>query len=102
MDHPKDFEITTRRANWDTTQKISKRNEACFINDYIVYLNGFNYTIGQVNEFIAFNEVISSDESNKWIVVDKKNELESTQHNQVCELVCLPEGVKPISCKCVY
>jgi len=50
---------------------------------------------------INFCEAMESSNSQKWIGA-MEEEIKSMRDNDVWDLVELPEGVKPIGCKCIF
>uniref|UniRef100_A0A2N9I4J9 Integrase catalytic domain-containing protein n=1 Tax=Fagus sylvatica TaxID=28930 RepID=A0A2N9I4J9_FAGSY len=70
-------------------------------NDYVVYLGECDFDIGKVVDPISFDQAIDGPQSSKWVEA-MEDEMLSMKHNDVWELVELPNGFKPIGCKWVY
>jgi hypothetical protein len=61
--------------------------------------NDFN--VGHNFDPVSFNQVLASPESSKWLEVIEDN-MQSTKHNGVWELVEIPSHAKLIDCKWVF
>jgi hypothetical protein len=59
------------------------------------------YDIGKVDNPNSFREVVSCENSAKWVET-MEEELKSMSSNDVWDLVDIPNGVKPVGCKWVY
>ena len=70
-------------------------------NDYILYLQEFDYNIGAENDPETFSQAMSSKESNSWYNA-MKEEMNSMTFNRVWDLVEFPNGVKAVGCKWVF
>ena len=70
-------------------------------NDYVVYLGECDFDIGKVVDPISFDQAVDGPQSSKWVEA-MEDEMLSMKHNDVWELVELPNGFKPIGCKWVY
>ena len=57
--------------------------------------------MGEEGEPKNYSEVISSDDSTKWIIA-MQEEVESLLKNETWELVKLPEGKRVINCKWIF
>jgi len=86
-------EIVLRRFHKDRKSTIS--------NDYVVYLQELENDLSIDNDPISFSEAINGDNSDKWLDA-MKDELQSMTHNDVWDLVELPEGCKRVGCKWVF
>ena len=67
----------------------------------IVYALTIAQEMGEDGEPKSYSEVISSDDSTKWIVA-MQEEVESLLKNETLELMKLPEGKRVISCKWIF
>jgi len=71
-------------------------------NDYIIFLQEHEDGVGLTKDDpINFCQAMSNSNSQKWIDA-MKDEMKSMKDNEVWDLVELPEGVKPISCKWIF
>jgi len=86
-------EIVLRRSHRDRKFAIS--------NDYVVNLQESENDLGIDNGPISFSKAINGDNSYKWLDA-MKDELKSMAHNDVWDLVELPEGCKRVGCKWVF
>jgi len=86
-------EIVLKRSHRDRKSAIS--------NDYVVYLQESENDLSIDNDPISFLEAINGDNSDKWLDA-MKDELKSIAHNDVRDLVELPEGCKRLGCKWVF
>ena len=69
-------------------------------DDYIVYLQDYEFDVSNSSEPVTFQEVMNSPQSEPWMDA-MRDELSSMSQNEVWELVELPKGCKPIECKWV-
>ena len=67
----------------------------------MVYLQESENDLSIDNDPISFSEAINGDNSDKWLDA-MKDELKSMAHNDVWDLVELPEGCKRVGCKWVF
>ena len=67
----------------------------------MVYLQKSEFDLRFDNDPVLFSHAINNDNSDKWINA-MKDELKSMEHNEVWDLVELPEGSKRIDCKWVF
>jgi len=67
----------------------------------VVYLQELENDLSIDNDPISFSEAINGDNSDKWLDA-MKDELQSMTHNDVWDLVELPEGCKRVGCKWVF
>ena len=67
----------------------------------MVYLQESKFDLGIDNDPVSFSQAISNDNSDKWIDAIK-DELKSMEHNEVWDLVELPECSKRVRCKWVF
>ena len=79
---------------------IRQRRSAIF-DDYVVYLQELKFDLGIDNDPVSFSHAIESDSSIKWLDT-MEEELKSMDHNEVWDLVELPEGCKRVGCKWVF
>lgn len=70
-------------------------------DDYYTFLGEKDSNIGCFPDPENYSEAICSDLSDKWIEA-MNDEIISMNHNNVWELVELPNGYKPIGCKWVF
>lgn len=63
-------------------------------------MNESDHNIRQANDSVTCDEAIIRKESDKWIIA-MEDELKSMRHNEVWELVDLPENFEPIECRWV-
>ena len=66
--------------------------------DYIVYLQGPEYDVGDVSDLTTYKEAIVSPQSNFWINA-MKYEMTSMSRNKVWSSVDLANGCRPIGCQ---
>ena len=87
-------EVSLRRSVRERISAIS--------NDYIIFLQEHKDDVGLIEDDpINFCQAMRSSNSQKWIDT-MKDEMKSMKDNEVLDLVELPEGVKPIGCKCIF
>jgi len=86
-------EIVLRRSHRDRKSAI--------LNDYVVYLQESENDLSIDNDPVSFSEAINGDNSDKWLEA-MKYELKSMAHNDVWDLLELPEGCKRVECKWVF
>jgi len=67
----------------------------------VVYLQESENDLSIDNDPISFSEAINGDNSDKWLDA-MKDELKSMAHNDVWDIVELPEGCKRVGCKWVF
>ena len=71
-------------------------------DEYLVYLQEHEDGISLTKDYsINFCQAMKSSNSQKWIGA-MEEEIKSMRDNDVCDLVELPEGVKPIGCKWIF
>jgi transposase InsO family protein len=70
-------------------------------DDYVVYLQEFDFDIGTCKDPVSFSQAIESNDSAKWINA-MNDELKSMDQNEVWDLVELPEGYKKVGCQWVF
>nr|KYP35264.1 Retrovirus-related Pol polyprotein from transposon TNT 1-94 [Cajanus cajan] len=92
VEHP--HEITLRRSQREKRPAIS--------NDYMVYLHELEIDSSiNENDPVSFSQAVSCDNFEKWLN-SMKEELKSTEQNDVWDLVELPEDCKRVGCKWVF
>ena len=67
----------------------------------MVYLQETENELSIDNDPISFSDSINDDNSDKWLDA-MKDELKSMAHNDVWDLIELPEGCKRVGCKWVF
>ena len=67
-------------------------------DDYIVYLQEYEYDVGDVSDPTTYKEAIFSPQSNFWIDA-MKDEMTSMSHNKVWNLLDFPDGCRHIGYK---
>ena len=82
-------------------RRLIRERRSAIVHDYVVYLQEHEFDIGLEDDPKSLNEAKLSIHSTKWSNV-LKNELQSMKDNDVWDLVELPKGKKPISCKWVF
>jgi len=87
-------EVALRRSQGERRPAIS--------NDYVVYLHETETDLSiNDNDPISFSPAVSCDNSEKWLNV-MKEEINSMEHNEVCDLIQLPKGCKRVGCKWIF
>ena len=64
----------------------------------MVYLQESDYDIGMDNDPVSYQQAIESNDSSNWIAA-MKEEMKSMEHNEVWDLIELPNGCKKVGCK---
>ena len=84
------------------SRRSTREKRSALPDDYIVFLQEHEFDIGVVEDDpINFRQALESSKSQEWI--DAMNEeIKSMKHNDVWDLIPLPEGVKPIGCKWIF
>ena len=67
----------------------------------MVYLQESENDLSIDNDPVSFSDAINDDNSNKWLNA-MKDEFKSMAHNDVWNLIELPEGCKRVRCKWQY
>jgi hypothetical protein len=82
-------------------RSIRERKNVIF-NDYIVFLQENKFNIGIMKDDpLTLHQAIDCVNSHKWTKA-MDEEIKSMYDNKVWDIVSLPEGVKPISCKWIF
>ena len=72
------------------------------MDDYIVFLQEHEVDIGMVEDDpINFHQAMKNSNAKKWIYA-MNEEINFIKDNDVWDLVPLPKGEKPISCKWIF
>ena len=79
-------------------RRSTRERRLAIANDYIVYLQEYEFNIGLEDDPTSLNEAKLNIYSTKWSNA-MKDELKSIKDNDVWDLVELSKGKKPISCK---
>jgi hypothetical protein len=80
-------------------RQSTRERRSAISNDYIVFLQENEFNIGMMEDDpVTLRQVLESVNSHKWTKV-MDEEIKSMYDNNVWDIVPLPEGVKPISCK---
>ena len=82
-------------------RRFERARRPIISDDYIIYLQEYEYDVGDVSELTTYKEAIVSPLSNFWIDA-MKDEMTSMLQNKVWSLVDFPDGCKPIRCKWVF
>lgn len=85
-------------AQDNSLRRSQRERRLAIATDYQVYLGEADYDIGQSEDPVTYNQAINSSESEKWPNT-MKDEIKSMYDNDVWDIVELPSGNKPISCK---
>ena len=95
--------MQTQQPSEDMTLRKSTRERRNAIpNDFVVFLQEHEIDIGVVeDDLINFHQAKESSNSQKWIHA-MNDEMKFMKDNNVWDLVELPEGAKPISCKWIF
>ena len=93
-------EVIMNESIIDESQEVALRRSA-ISDDYVVYLQESKFDLGIDNDPVSFSHAIKSDSSIKWLDT-MEEELKSMDHNEVWDLVELPEGCKRVGCKWVF
>ncbi|GMI64951.1 hypothetical protein HRI_000164400 [Hibiscus trionum] len=81
-----------------TLRRSARERKSAISSDYFMYLQEFDYNVGDENDPESFSQAMSCNESTLWYDV-MKDEMNSMKRNEVWDLVPLPDGVKAIGCK---
>jgi transposase InsO family protein len=92
---------TFQEYDGTTSRRSIRPKRSAILNDYVVYLQEYNYNVGAKNDPESFSQAMSCKETELWYNV-MKEEMNSMKINQVWDLVELPNGVKAIGCKWVF
>ncbi|XP_022846239.1 uncharacterized protein LOC111368978 [Olea europaea var. sylvestris] len=85
-----------------TLKRSQRQRRPAISDDYVVYLQGSEFDLGIVDDDpVSFSQAIESANSDKWLDA-MKDELKSMEHNEVWDLVELPESCKRVGCKWVF
>ena len=79
-------------------RRSTKERRSVIANDYIAYLQEYEFDIRLEDDPTSLNETKLSIHSTKWSNA-MKDELKSIKDNDIWDLVELPEGKKPIGYK---
>lgn len=105
-DSPHHEDIPIDDVNVEPPQPVALRRSqrerrSAITDDYVVYLQESDFDIGIQNDPVSYSQAINSKDSDKWI--DAMNEeLKSMDHNDVWDLVELPNDSKKVGCKWVF
>ena len=99
-------EIVINEPGVDESQPIALRRSqrekrSTILNDYVVYLHESESDLGIENDPVTFSQAMNDVNSDKWLEA-MKDELKSMVHNEVWDLVELPEGHQKVGCKWVF
>ncbi|RVW60458.1 Retrovirus-related Pol polyprotein from transposon TNT 1-94 [Vitis vinifera] len=84
-----------------TLRRSQREHRPVISDDYVVYLQEFDYDIGTSKDSVSFSQAIGCSDFDKWI--DAMNdELKLIDQNKVWELVELTERYKVVGCKWVF
>jgi len=87
-------EVSLRRSTRERRSVIS--------GEYLMYLQEHEDDISLTEDDSSnFCQAMKSSNSQKWICV-MEEEIKSMRDNDVCDIVELPESVKPIGCKWIF
>jgi len=92
---------TSQEYDGTTLRRSIRPKRSAIPNDYVVYLQEYNYNVGAENDPESFSQAMSYKETELWYNA-MKEEMNSMKSNQVWDLVELPNGVKSIGCKWVF
>ena len=83
-------------------KRSTRERRSAVPDDYIVLLQEHEVDISMMeDDLINFHQAMESSNSQKWIDAMNK-EMKFVKDNDVQDLVPLPEGAKPISCKWIF
>ena len=95
-------QVQTQQPQVAATRKSSRQRKSAISDDYYVFLQEVEDTSEtSKDDPITFEEATSGPDSQKWIKAIG-DELQSMKDNGVWDLVPMPEGVRPVSCKWVF
>ena len=99
-------EIVINESRVDESHSIALRRSqqekrSAIPNDYMVYLHESESDLGIENDPVTFSQAMNDVNSDKWLEA-MKDELKSMVHNEVWDLVELPEGHRKVGCKWVF
>jgi len=92
---------TSQEYDGTTLRRSIRPKRSAIPNDYVVYLQEYDYNVGAENDPESFLQAMSCKETELWYNA-MKEEMNSMKSNQVWDLVELPNGVKAIGCKWVF
>ncbi|GKB96449.1 putative zinc finger, CCHC-type containing protein [Tanacetum coccineum] len=109
QDHPNNveenepnLEINVEPQETQQPLHMSQQNrQSTNFDNYYTYLNEVDFDVGKCNDPKSFEDAITCDQSTHWREAIE-DELNSISKNNICELVELPKGAKPVGCKWVY
>ena len=83
-------------------RRSNREGRSALLDHYIVFLQEHEVDIRVVEDDpINFRQAMESSNSQKWVHT-MNEEIKSMKDNDVWDLVPLPEGAKPISCKWIF
>ena len=82
-------------------RRSQREKRSAIPNDYVVYLHESESDLGIENDPVTFSQAMNDVNSDKWLEA-MKDELKSMVHNEVWDLVELPEGHRKVGCKWVF
>ncbi|KAL0541282.1 hypothetical protein IC582_021324 [Cucumis melo] len=99
-------DIVTNELVTEGPQEIELRisvrlRRSAISDDYLVYLHESEFDLSIDNDPVSFSQAIKGDNSTKWLDA-MKEELKSTNDNEVWDFVELPKESKRIGCKWVF
>ena len=82
-------------------RRSQRERRPAITDDYVVYLQESDFDIGIRKDPVSFSQAMESDDSSKWMEA-MNEELKSMAHNDVWDLIELPNSCKPVGCKWVF
>ena len=80
-------------------KRLERARMLAILDDYIVYLQEYEYDVGDESNLTTYKEVIVSPQSNFWINAMKD---EMTSMSKAWSLVDMSNDCRPIECKWVF
>ena len=94
-------EISENTREAEGVKRSSRIRKPAITDDYIVYLQEFDFDIGPQDDPTLFSQAMSDSNSTLWYDA-MKEEMESMAKNQVWNFIELPKEAISIGCKWVY
>ena len=75
------------------SRRSTRTRKSAIPDDYVVYLGEHDFDIGPVSDSMTYKDAVTCPQSSMWVNA-MQDEIASTDHNGVWELVELPTGCK--------
>ena len=99
---PQEPIVQTQQPQEVPLRRSTRERRSAIPDDYIVFLQEHEVDVNLVEDDpINLQQVLQSSNSHKWIDA-MKDEMKSMEDNDIWDLIELPKGSKPISCKWIF